>query len=143
MKNSKNDLKITHEARDKLYEQIAEYMQLKQVISAIKQEQKSGNDSTRKKESLRTKVDLGCNFYCQAAVADCSRIYVLVGYGYYLEMTLDEADTFIDKKVVVLTAKSQMFHRDSAKIKAHIRLVMEALKEIQHLQYTEKNKCAF
>ena len=134
----KMDLKITHEERDKLYKQIAEYMQLKQVIGAIKIEQKSENNS--KKNSLRTKIDLGCNFYCQAVVPDCSMLYILVGYGYYVEMTLDEAGDFVEKKIKILTEKSQMFHKDSAKIKAHIRLVMEALREIQHIQYIDRSQ---
>lgn len=136
----KIDLKVTHDARDKIYQQIAEYIQLKQVISAIKLDK----DYTFKKP-LRTKVDLGCNFYCQASVEDCSRIYVLVGYGYYLEMTLGEAETFIEKKIATLQGKCQMFLRDSAKIKAHIRLVMEALREIQNLKFADQNQknCVF
>ena len=136
----KTDLKATHEARDKLYQEMVEYVQLKQLIDSLrKQEQNTTNPS--KKNILKTKMDLGCNFYAQAVVPDCSRIYVCVGYGYFLEMTLDEAYEFVEKKIKLLTHKSQMYHKDSAKIKAHIRLVMEALREMQNLNMTEKQKC--
>ena len=137
----KNDLKATHEARDKLYQEIVEYVQLKQLIDSLRRQQQQPT-SASKKNILKTRMDLGCNFYAQAVVPDCSRIYVCVGYGYYLEMTLDEAYTFVEQKIKLLTQKSQMYHKDSAKIKAHIRLVMEALREIQHLNVTDKSSGA-
>merc|ERR1712243_296405 len=55
-------------------------------------------------------------------------------------MTLNEASVFIEKKIRVLTEKSQMYHKDSAKIKAHIRLVMEALREIQSLHVPDQKE---
>ena len=42
-------------------------------------------------EPLKTKVDLGCNFYCQARVPDPSMVMVAVGLGFFLELTLEEA----------------------------------------------------
>ena len=49
-------------------------------------------------EPLKTKVDLGCNFYCQARVPDPTKIFVSVGLGFFVELTLDEALEFISKK---------------------------------------------
>ncbi len=55
---------------------------------------------------MKTKVDLGCNFYCQANIEDPSRIFVEIGLGFYLELTLDEAEKFVNTKVLaVLQAK--------------------------------------
>lgn len=83
---------------------------------------------------------------------DSSRIFVAVGYGFFVEMTHAEALRFIDKKTSQLTASvhahlapvqhlrhtevmltffsicfsfTEQLTRDSAKIKANIRMVLE------------------
>uniref|UniRef100_A0A3Q3LMC0 Ubiquitously-expressed, prefoldin-like chaperone n=1 Tax=Labrus bergylta TaxID=56723 RepID=A0A3Q3LMC0_9LABR len=84
-------------------------------------------------QQLKTEVDLGCNFYVQAEVEDSSRIFVAVGYGFFVEMTHDEALKFIDKKTSQLTAFTEQLTKDSAKIKANIRMVLEGLRELQGL----------
>lgn len=131
----RSDLRVVLEERDKIYKQISEYMQLKRLIDTIKEGQSDSNDTnnTMSPPSIKMKMDLGCNFYCQTVVPDSSRIFVLVGFGYYVEMTLAEAEVFVDKKVKVLHQKSQRSSKDSAKIKAHIKLVMEGLRELQNL----------
>ena len=48
-------------------------------------------------------VDLGCNFFVDTVVPDTSRIYVALGYGFFLELTLAEALKFIDRKSNLLT----------------------------------------
>ena len=139
----RTDLRIVHEQRDRIYKEINEYMQVKRLIETIKgqKEHETGNKNSSDNCTAKIKMDLGCNFYCQTVIPDCSRIYILVGYGYYVEMTLEEANTFIDKKVKILKDKSQMCSKDSAKIKAHIKLVMEGLRELQSLNFgNEKPK---
>ena len=135
----RTDLRGVHEERDKIYKQISEYMQLKRLIETIKE---SGGDDqpiiTNPNNnvppcSIKMKMDLGCNFYCQTVIPDCSRLFVMVGFGYYVEMTLPEAESFLDKKINILNQKSQTCSKDSAKIKAHIKLVMGGLRELQNL----------
>ncbi|KAJ2801595.1 hypothetical protein H4R20_003609 [Coemansia guatemalensis] len=84
------DLTQAIEARDVLYTQMSEYLKLKTHIDTIR---------TQNLEEMETKVDLGSNFYAKAFVPDTSHIFVSVGFGFHLEMTLDEADRFIDQKV--------------------------------------------
>ncbi|XP_062600985.1 protein UXT homolog [Saccostrea cucullata] len=128
----KTDLSQVLDQRDKLYGEVAEYLQLKTVIERVK-------ESDYKAEGLKTQVDLGCNFYVQAHVPDASMIFVSVGYGFFLEMTHDEALSFIDKKVSIINDKIDVFTKDAAKIKAHIKLVLQGLQEIQNLDFeTEK-----
>ncbi|XP_060737263.1 protein UXT isoform X2 [Tachysurus vachellii] len=113
------------EQRDGVYEKIAQYLQLKNTIKSI---QETGS------KELKTDVDLGCNFYVQAHVPDTSKILVAVGYGFFLELTLSEALAFIEKKNRHLTEYSEILTKDAAKIKAHIRLVLEGLRELQGLK---------
>ncbi|KAK3565964.1 hypothetical protein QTP86_023359 [Hemibagrus guttatus] len=121
----KRDLQKVLEQRDGVYEKIAQYLQLKNTIKSI---QETGS------KELKTDVDLGCNFYVQAHVPDTSKIFVAVGYGFFLELTLSEALAFIEKKTSHLTEYSELLTKDAAKIKAHIRLVLEGLRELQGLK---------
>ncbi|XP_070825036.1 protein UXT [Chaetodon trifascialis] len=120
----KTDLQKVLENRDAVYEKIAQYLQLKNTIQSL---QELGS------QRLKTEVDLGCNFFVQAEVEDSSRIFVAVGYGFFVEMTHDEALRFIDKKTSQLTAFTEQLTKDSAKIKANIRMVLEGLRELQGL----------
>ncbi|XP_049438020.1 protein UXT [Epinephelus fuscoguttatus] len=120
----RRDLQRVLEQRDTVYEKISQYLQLKNTIQSL---QESGS------QQLKTDVDLGCNFFVQAEVEDSSRIYVAVGYGFFVEMTHDEALRFIDKKTSQLTAFTEQLTKDSAKIKANIRMVLEGLRELQGL----------
>jgi len=57
-------------SRDRVAQQIAQYLQLKTVIEMI---QSKGVD----REPLRTQVDLGCNFYMQAKMLVYCTVSVL------------------------------------------------------------------
>ncbi|XP_053705000.1 protein UXT [Synchiropus splendidus] len=120
----KRDLQKVLEQRDEIYEKISQYLQLKNTLHSL---QEAGS------KKLKTEVDLGCSFFVQAEVEDCSRIMVLVGFGFFVEMTHDEALRFIDRKTAQLTALSDQLTKDSAKIKANIRMVLEGLRELQSL----------
>ncbi|XP_045168290.1 protein UXT-like [Mercenaria mercenaria] len=121
----KEDLRLILEQRDKSYGQIAEYLQLKTTIEKIKE--------SKQTEGLKTKVDIGCNFYVQANIPDSSRIYVFIGFGFFLEMTLDEALKFIGKRTKLLNEHTDRLTDDAAKVKANIRLVLEGLRELQQI----------
>ncbi|XP_059189553.1 protein UXT [Centropristis striata] len=120
----KRDLQKVLEQRDSVYEKISQYLQLKNTIQSLE-------DSGSKQ--LKTDVDLGCNFFVQAEVEDSSMVCVAVGYGFFVEMSRCEALRFIDKKTSQLTAFTEQLSKDSAKIKANIRIVLEGLRELQGL----------
>ncbi|XP_060078215.1 protein UXT-like [Ylistrum balloti] len=128
----REDLRKLLEEQDKLYGQVAEYLQLKTVIERVQ-----STDYT--KEELKTKVDIGCNFYVQANVPDASRIYVCVGFGFFVEFKMEEALRFIDKKTARLNDQCEKISKDIAKVKAHIKLVLEGLREMQGIS-TESEK---
>ncbi|XP_076437279.1 protein UXT-like [Babylonia areolata] len=122
----REDLKNILEQRDGIYGKINEYLQLKTVIEKLKED---GAD----KRELKTKVDLGCNFYVQANVPDASKIFVSVGFGFFVELTYDEAIRFIDKKTALLTEQTEGLTKSASEVKAHIKLVLEGLRELQRI----------
>ncbi|XP_059814479.1 protein UXT isoform X1 [Hypanus sabinus] len=113
------------EQRDEVYEKIAQYLQLKNVIERLQESDE---------QQLKMEVDLGCNFYVQAKVPDASKIFLLVGYGFYVEFTLPEALRFIERKSQQLSEVAEKLSKDSAKIKGNIRMVLQALCELQGIK---------
>ncbi|XP_042217541.1 beta-1,4-galactosyltransferase 4-like [Homarus americanus] len=121
----REDLRSVLEDRDKLFEEIAAHSQLKQTIDCMTE--------APSEEGLRTQVDLGSNFYVQAHVQDVSRMYVNVGLGFHVELALQEASTFIDKKLGILNARLSESTKKSTKIKAQIKFVCQAIGELHQM----------
>lgn len=128
----RSDLKRLLDERDIVYGQIAEYMQLKTSIEKI---QECGIT-----ENLKTKVDLGCNFYAQANIPDATRVYVFVGFGFFVEMTFSEALKFIDKRTAFLQGHADRLTADAMKVRANINLVLEGLRELQNISNVEEKQ---
>ncbi|XP_013780942.1 protein UXT-like [Limulus polyphemus] len=120
----REDLRKILQERDKICTRIAEYDQLKTVISRIE-------ETSEKSKPLKTEIDFGCNFYVKAVVPNTSHIFVHVGFGFFVEFTMEEAKCFIDKKVEQLNQQLKKLTKDTCKIKAHIKIVYEGLRELQ------------
>jgi prefoldin subunit 5 len=60
-------------------------------------------------------------------------IYVAVGFGFFVEMTLDEATAFIERKTVALRKKAKALDTNISLVKANMRMVLEGLRELQKL----------
>uniref|UniRef100_A0A8C2J8A9 Ubiquitously-expressed, prefoldin-like chaperone n=1 Tax=Cyprinus carpio TaxID=7962 RepID=A0A8C2J8A9_CYPCA len=119
----RRDLQKVLEERDAVYEKIAQYLQLKNTIKSIQE--------TDSKE-LKTDVDLGCNFHVQAHVPDASKIYVAVGYGFFVEFTHTEALNIWFYLLFFDCFEMCMFAYFI--YKANIRMVLEGLRELQGLK---------
>ena len=130
----RTDLKRTLELRDKIYEEQAEYLALRNSINAIKLADLVPG------EPLKTKVELGCQFYCQARVEDPTKICVSVGLGFFLELTLEEALQFLEKKDRALSKEADRLTEDCSQLKANIKLVLGGLRELQNIDLREPQK---
>ncbi|XP_058678351.1 protein UXT isoform X1 [Ammospiza caudacuta] len=123
------DLRRVQEQRDAVFEQQAQVLQLRSALSRLQ-------DAAA---PLRTQVDLGCNFFVSAEVPDPRRVFVALGFGFFAELTLPEALRHLERRSSLLQSPapfrlSDSLTRDGAKIRAHIRLVLEGLRELQGLQ---------
>jgi len=56
---------------------------------------------------------------------------VAIGYGFFLDFTLTEALRFIDQKTTQLMEQAQRLTDEASEISARVKLVMEALRELQ------------
>lgn len=66
------------EQRDTVIEEQANYLRLSQTVLKLKG-----------KTELKTKVDLGFNFFCDAEIDDCALISVHLGSGIYVELRFE------------------------------------------------------
>ncbi|XP_065845148.1 protein UXT-like [Oscarella lobularis] len=123
-------LSIVHDKRDQVTLQLAQYTQLKNLIENF------GSDNAKE---LKSRVNLGCDFYVQAQVTNPNQIFVSVGLGLYVQMTRDEALRFINKKEIQLKKECSTLMQQSASIQAKIKLVFEGLHELQFGK-EQKNK---
>ncbi|CAG8582968.1 9448_t:CDS:2 [Acaulospora colombiana] len=71
---------------------------------------------------------------------DTTYIYVNVGFGFHVQLTLEEAVEFIEKKEKMLQSKSDKYTQEIAKINAHIKLVYGALTDLMNLQGSEEEE---
>jgi prefoldin alpha subunit len=96
--------------------------------------------SIKEHKQLKTQVDLGCNFYVQAKIPDTSYVFIAVGFGFYVAMNHEEALSFIDKKISLIQRRCDTLTEQSVKIKAHIKLVLEGLRELQSIPVPDSNE---
>ena len=127
----KNDLKHVLEERDKIYDEIAEYMKLQTSIERLK---------TIETRPIKEMIDVGCNFYMQAEVKNTDFIFVDIGMRLHVQMTFDEALRFLKKKIEQLTVKSEHLTDKSVDIKARIKLIIGALAELQGVSSQSSSK---
>ncbi|KAI9143456.1 Prefoldin subunit-domain-containing protein [Paraphysoderma sedebokerense] len=123
------DLKATLDLRDKIYDQISEYVKLRKQIQLIQ---------SQDLKELKTRVDVGSNFYVQAKIPDTKYIYVNIGYGFHAEFTLNEALMFIQRKESHLEKLAERHTQEASSIKAHIKMLLEAISELMQLQKVEE-----
>ncbi|XP_046434044.1 protein UXT-like isoform X3 [Neodiprion fabricii] len=106
----------------------AEYLQLKSTISALQSMPSEANNG------FKTKLDMGNNFYVQAVIEDSSMILLDVGLGHFVEFTLDEAVVVINLRLKLLDRQVKNLREESAKTKAHIKLILMSIMELQGMK---------
>ena len=67
-------------------------------------------------------------------------IFLDVGLGFHVQLTLPEALTTIDVKTKHLNEKAERLTESANKIKAQIRIVMEGIRELSNIEDEERKK---
>ncbi|XP_026194160.1 uncharacterized protein LOC34619945 [Cyclospora cayetanensis] len=75
-------------------------------------------------------TDIGSHCYLPAVARDASHLLVSVGFNFFLEMHLDEAEAFLKKKQDLLRKKHELWAWKSAQLKTQIRMLMEAISAV-------------
>ena len=89
---------------------------------------------------MKTKVNLGCDFYCNALVPDTTMVTMDVGLNFMVEMKIPEAIEFCGKKSDHLLAKAKRSDDQAAEVKSTIKMVLAAMAELMGLMPEEGKK---
>ena len=125
----KNDLKYVLQQRDSVYEEISEYTKLQTYIDRV---------HPITKRPIKSKVNIGCEYFMQAEVKNTDYIFVDVGLGLHVQCTFEEATRVVKKRIDQLTLKAEKMTDKSCDIKSRIKLIVQALAELQGLDKDKK-----
>nr|KAJ3422626.1 hypothetical protein HK105_007241 [Polyrhizophydium stewartii] len=125
----RKDLEKVLQKRDELYERVGQLLQLRNQIEVIK---------SQKEPELKTMMNVGCDFFMKARIPDKSKIILQVGLDVYVEMGLDEAIDFLERKEKRLQAQTEMWTDKASEIRAHIKLVLKAIEDLLMLGQMEQ-----
>ena len=128
----RSDLQKVLKLKEDVYNDITDFNQLKGAVNLLIIESKDT-------KIQKTMVDLGCNFYASAKIEDCSRIFIAIGLGFHLEMTLEEANVFIEEKISQLTNRAEALSAQASQINGRIKMVMETLRQLQFPMHDEES----
>ena len=127
----KPDLATTLHTRDTLYTTITHYLQLRTNLTHL---------LTSPTRHLTSRINIGCDFYCQAVVPSIELVTVDVGLGFHVDLTLAEAVAVCDEREKWLTARADVLTERASVISAHIKLVYEGIAELMKVQESAAGK---
>lgn len=130
--------------REKTEAEINDYIQLqnglRQLLLKQQQQQQQGssslNDNNNNNHTTSTQleglVDIAhSTIFCNVSIPNPNIVYVNVGFGFHIEMTIIEAISFIDKRVDYLEKQVLNYRMDVAKkIAKDVEDALEFLEEL-------------
>ncbi|GAV05781.1 hypothetical protein RvY_15859-1 [Ramazzottius varieornatus] len=123
------DLRKVEARLDKLLLQLNEFQTLQNLIKKLE-------DKKIPDRHMRVYSDLGHNFRVQANIPDPTTIFINIGLETYVEMDLPQASKFVAARAKGLEAGIQSSKTAQQRIKANVRIMLEGLRKIQHLDFT-------
>ncbi|KAJ8896089.1 hypothetical protein PR048_001431 [Dryococelus australis] len=121
----KEDLKMVHSKLDLLNQEIHDMTSLKRDIELFLSQEK------HKRPVTKTQMDIGCNFYVQANIARTDVLLLNIGLLHYVEVSFPEALRYVENRMKWLQEQVEKLRKDSALTKAHIKLVLTGLHQLQ------------
>lgn len=120
----KTDLAQLSERLDSKNTDLAEFLQLKSVITTLQ-------STSLDKAGFKTQVDIGANFFVEAHVENASTLLLDVGLGHFVEFTLEEALVVIDVRAKLFERQIANLRKEVAKTNAHIKLLLLGIGELR------------
>ncbi|PZC72459.1 hypothetical protein B5X24_HaOG211131 [Helicoverpa armigera] len=120
----KEDLRNLELRLQQVNAEIADLIQQKHTLKVI-------TDKEIHPNGFKTQVNLGCNFFMEAAVVDTSKMLMNIGLNHHLEFTVDEANKYLDVRIKAFESKAKELQIKAAETKAHIKLMLFGIGELQ------------
>ncbi|CAH0690023.1 unnamed protein product [Spodoptera exigua] len=120
----KEDLRRVQIRLERINSEISDLIQEKHTIRVI-------TDKKMHPNGFKTQVNIGCNFFMEAAVRDTSTLLMNVGLNTYLEFGLEEANKYLDVRIKAFEDMAAALQNKAAKIKAHIKMMLIGIGQLQ------------
>ncbi|CAI5747302.1 unnamed protein product [Peronospora destructor] len=118
-------LKQTLAHRDALAQEVHEYEELRELLQEL---------TNPKLQSVHTLLDIGERFHVRAKVDDTSLVTVDIGLNFHVEMTVPEAQIFVQKHLFCLTEKRNKWQEKAREISNHVNQVIDSIQQLAALQ---------
>ncbi|XP_053613483.1 protein UXT homolog [Plodia interpunctella] len=128
----KADLQVLHKKLQQVNAEISDLIQQKHTLKVI-------TDKKMHPDGFKTQVNLGCNFFMEAAVHETSTLLMNVGLNHYLEFSLDEAHKYLDVRIKAFEEKAEELQNKGAETKAHIKMMLFGIAELQNEKFKGKS----
>ncbi|XP_026469113.1 uncharacterized protein LOC113372991 [Ctenocephalides felis] len=120
----RESLKSIEDCLRKVNQEITEYIDLKHSLEHIKNEPE---------KPFKSQMDIGCGFHIQTRVDNVSQVLINIGLDIYLEFAVPDAITFLNNRIRKLTEHTEKLRDKSAKTKAHIKLLLVFIGQMENL----------
>ncbi|XP_063387248.1 protein UXT homolog [Cydia fagiglandana] len=120
----KEDLKKEDWRLQQINAEITDLIQQKHTLEVVTSKEKHP-------DGFKTQVNIGCNFFMEASVPDTSTMLINVGLNHFLEFPAEEAVKYLDVRIKAYERKAEELKDQSAKTKAHIKLMLFGIGELQ------------
>ncbi|XP_039757775.1 protein UXT homolog [Pararge aegeria] len=128
----KEDLRILYLKLQKINAELTDLIQQKHTLKVIV-------DKSVHPNGIKTQVNIGCNFFMEASVADTSKLLMNIGLNHYLEFSTDEAFKYLDARIKVFEQKSEEICNKAVETKAHIKLMLIGIGELENQKNGKKS----
>ncbi|CAK1583402.1 unnamed protein product [Parnassius mnemosyne] len=121
----KEDLRQLDLRLQQINAEISDLIQQRHALKVI-------TDKNVHPNGFKTQVNLGCNFFMEASVPDTSSLLMNIGLNHFVEFSVDEANKYLDVRIKAFESKSEELRNKSAETKAHIKLMLFGIGELQN-----------
>lgn len=128
----KEDLKKIDQHLQRVNSEIVEFSQIKHTLELLQ-------NTSDFPDGFKTQVDVGCNFFIEAKVTDTSSMLFDIGLNHFLEFTKEESEKFVELRIKALEKMSTDLRQKSAETKAHIKLMLFGIGQLQNLHTESKS----
>lgn len=90
-------------------------------------------------DGFKSQINLGCNFFMEARVRDTSSMLINIGLNIYLEFSREEAIKYLKARITAYESKAEELKNKSVETKAHIKLVLLGIGELQNTTCGKKS----
>lgn len=120
----KEDLRQLELRLNQVNTEISDLFQQKHILKVV-------TDSKVHPNGFKSQVNLGCNFFMEASVTDTSTLMMNIGLNHYVEFSLQEANKYLDVRIKAFEKKAEELREKAAQTKAHIKLMLLGISELQ------------